>query len=199
MGTLALIEDIRSKRDVEGAQKALYAMAREALLARLTEKIPPRLRPRMDAEDVIQAAFMKAMSNLDQFQPQDENSFFAWVYRISKNLIADQNRRRSADAVHFATGDDEHGVRQSAVSARGRRAESQLQRKEWIDTILGQLATKEAEVIRLRWLDGRSFEEIAAAWKKTPGAVQRFHSRAWQRFRELAGRDEELEERGEAT
>jgi RNA polymerase sigma-70 factor, ECF subfamily len=186
-----LLADIRAGRNVAAAKEDLYGLVREALLDRLRARIPPRLQSRMDADDVVQAAFLRALKALDSFQPRDEDSFFAWVYRIGTNLIIDQGKRKSVAAVRFARGEEEGGPRESQVGGRGRRAETQLARKEWIESMLGRLKDREAEIIRLRWLEGKSFDEIAAAWGKTPGAVQRFHSRAWERLRELAEDEEE--------
>jgi DNA-directed RNA polymerase specialized sigma24 family protein len=59
-------------------------MVRAALLQRLETKISPILRPRLDAEDVLHTAFIKALEGLESFHPRHENSFTAWVYRIAK-------------------------------------------------------------------------------------------------------------------
>ncbi|MBI4606530.1 MAG: sigma-70 family RNA polymerase sigma factor [Planctomycetes bacterium] len=190
MEALELIAQIRSGRGVKAAQDRLYGLVEGALLERLRTKIPPRLRPRMDAEDVVQIAFLKAMEALEGFEPRSADSFFAWVYRIAKNLIADQAKRRSAAAAHLVRGEETGGVRESGVPGRATRPESLVGRRELIESLLGRLDEKEAEVIRLRDLEGKTYEEIGAAWRKTPGAVQRFHSRAWQRLCAIAQRDE---------
>ncbi len=186
MKPLELIESIRCGREIKSSEGQLYALVRTALLARIDAKIPPRLRSRMDAEDVLQAAFLRALQALPTFQPRDDDSFPAWVYSIAKNLIADQGKRRSVAAVRFAQAEDQAGVRESQIAAGRQRPESVIQRREWIDSVLGQLKEKEADVIRLRWLEGYSFEEIAESWRKKAGAVQRFYARAWKRFCEIA-------------
>lgn len=187
MAILELIEKIQSGQDVKRSEEELYSLVSQALLQRLREKIPPRLNCRIDAEDVLNEAFLRALGALKRFRPSKEDSFLAWVYRIGKNLIADHNKRRSVMAVHFATEKGQRGPRESQIVPRHpRKVESELVRRDWIESILGQLQDKEAEVIRLRSLHGYSFEEIAASWQKTPGAVQRFYSRAWQRFCTLA-------------
>ncbi len=131
-------------------------------------------------------AFLRALGGLEGFQAAEDRSFYAWVYRIGKNLIADTTRRRSVAALHFAGGEDEAGPRASALPSKQGRAESYFQKRDWIETALSHLKEKEAEVIRLHWLQGYSIEEIATSWQKTPGAVRRFYSRSWERFRTLA-------------
>lgn len=46
-----------------------------------------------DAEDVTQETLARAWRHFEQFDPQ--YPFKSWVFRIAKNLLIDQNRRRS--------------------------------------------------------------------------------------------------------
>jgi len=187
MTALELIDHIRSGNNASHAQGELYSLVRHAILDHLQHKIPPAVRRRLDAEDVLQEAFTRALLAIDRFESSSEKAFYAWVYRIAKNFIADQFKRQSVLAVPF--GDDERqGPRPSQIVGRRRRAETQIQRQELVEKLLGHLKPKEAEVIRLHQLQGYSFEEIAASWNKTPGAVQRFYSRAWQTLCALAQR-----------
>jgi RNA polymerase sigma factor (sigma-70 family) len=186
MNVLDLVERIRSDRQDREAQEVLYRLVRRVLLERLRSKIPLRLQSRIDAEDVVDLAFLRALAALERFEAEDERSFYAWVYRIAKNVITDTARRHSVDVQHFATGEDERGPRASAILSKQRRAESIFQKRDWIETALSRLKEKEAEVIRLHWLEGCSMEDIASSWHKTPGAVRRFYSRSWERFRALA-------------
>lgn len=187
METLELIRRIRAGQDVRDSQEALYSRVRLVLLDRLGNRISGRVRARLDSEDVLHEAFIRAMGALDLFDPRSEEAFFAWIYTIARNLILDQSKRRSVGAVHFAAGEDEHGPRASRVEAHIRRPESLLLRREQIESLLGRLKPREAEIIRLHRLEGLSFAEIAQRWGKTPGAVQRAFSRAWRNLCVIAG------------
>lgn len=161
-------------------------------MPKIRARIPPRLRPRLDEEDVLHEAFLRAFESIHTFRPSREDSFPAWVYRIAKNLITDVSRRRSAAALHFSRDEDQKGPRASEIAPPRRPSpETRFREREWIEVVLTKLPEKEAEVIRRRSLLGSSFEEIADSWKKTPGTVQRFFSRAWHRFREIARLDSE--------
>jgi RNA polymerase sigma factor (sigma-70 family) len=186
MEALELVDRLRSSPEDRNAQEQLYLLLREDLLERLEAKIPARARPRLEAEDVLHAAFVKALEGLQGFQPRPGTSFQAWVYRIARNLILDCTRRRSAAALRLVRGDSVGGPRESAIPQREGGEEQALQRREWIEGILRLLRPPEAQVIRLRWLEGRSFEEIAAALGKSVEAVRKFHARSWSRFREIA-------------
>jgi RNA polymerase sigma factor (sigma-70 family) len=187
MTALELIEIIRSGNNASQAQGELYSLVRQAVLSHLQHKIPPAIRRRLDAEDVLQEAFTRGLRAIDRSKFDTEKAFYAWVYRIAKNFIADQFKRQSVLAVPFGD-DDRKGPRASQIVGRRRRAETQIQREDSVEALLGQLKPKEAEVIRLHQLKGNSFEEIAALWSTTPGAVQRFYSRAWQKLCALAQR-----------
>jgi len=184
--SLELVERIRSSPGDEAAKEKLYRLVQAAILEKLRAKIPPHLQPRIDAEDVLDMAFLRAIEALDKFQPAGENSFLAWVYRIAKNTIADQGRRHSVAAARFVAGDAKAGPRASAIPSRERRAESLYRKRDWIEAVLSKLKGEEAEVIRLHWLDGQSFEEIAAASGKKTETVRKFYTRSWARFREIA-------------
>jgi RNA polymerase sigma-70 factor (ECF subfamily) len=181
---------VRSGPDDRVAQEELYSMVRAALLLRLETKISPILRPRLDAEDVLHTAFIKALEGLESFHPRHENSFTAWVYRIAKNLIYNAADRRSAGAVRFHHDENGNGLHESQIVADQPGATTALRERDWIEVNLKRLLPREAEVVRLHQLRGKSYEEIAASWKSTPSAVQRLYSRAWRKLGEIAKREE---------
>jgi RNA polymerase sigma factor (sigma-70 family) len=187
MTSIELIDQIRSGQNVRAAEEALYRIVQEALVGRLEKRIPAYLRSRLDAEDTLHAAFLRAMAALSRFQPKNEHAFTAWVYQIAKNLISDAGERRSAAAVRFADRNATlGGPRVSQVLDKVTGHTASYARRELVESLLARLAPKEAEVIRLHDLQGRSYDEIAAAWQSTPAAVQRFHSRVCEKLRKLA-------------
>ena len=187
MTTLELIDRIRAGDDVQGSLEELYRRVREALLERIRGKISGRVQKRLDAEDVLHGAFLRAVGALDGFQATDDRSFFAWVYRISKNLILDTAKRRSLEALPMAHDVGDAGPRASGIAARQRGVSTEYSQREEAQALLGGLNEEDAEVIRLRIFQGLSFEAIAERWKKKPGTVRRFFSRALERLRRNVG------------
>ena len=183
MDTLQLVENVRQGEDVEASQGELYSRVRAELLHRIAAKVTHNLKARFEAEDILHEAFLRALYSIDVFRPDGDRAFYAWVYSIAKHLIIDQSRRRSAQNLRFARETGGAGPRLSGVSGGGRRPESLLERSEWVREVLGRLKESEADVIRLHQLEGKSFDEIAEASGKTPGAVQRAYSRAVASFR----------------
>ncbi len=52
-----------------------------------------------DAEDILQDVFLKIYSNIDQVK--DNDRIYAWVYRITRNSIADFFRKKR-DTIEFS-------------------------------------------------------------------------------------------------
>ena len=57
-----------------------------------------------DAEDILQDVFLKIYSNIDQVK--DNDRIYAWVYRITRNLIVDYYRKKR-DTAEFSDLADE--------------------------------------------------------------------------------------------
>ena len=189
MNALECIQNLRAGREVDRSRAALYEFVRATLLKNLHDPLGGRVQPRLDAEDVVQEATLRVFEALDGFQGSSEASFSSWVATIARNFIADQARRRSAAALRLVeesqTGASGPGSPGLAYDAHD---QSELARRDWIETTLACLKPKEAEVIRLHRLDGKSIAEIARAWQKSDEAVKRFYTRSWERFREAATR-----------
>jgi RNA polymerase sigma factor (sigma-70 family) len=186
---LELLVEIREDRDTPAAQEALYLLVRGALLEHLEKRLRGRLQPRLDAEDVLHDAFLRVLGGLVVVEFPSQKAFLAWVWRIARNLMIDQAKRRSAGALRLGgSAPGESGPDIAGISPK-RRVESTICRSDWIESVLGRMKAREAEVIRLRWLRGMTYEEIGRNWKKTPVAIKRFYMRAWERFRTLAKQD----------
>jgi len=57
-----------------------------------------------DAEDILQDVFLKIYSNINQVK--DNDRIYAWVYRITRNLIVDYYRKKR-DIAEFSDLPDE--------------------------------------------------------------------------------------------
>jgi RNA polymerase sigma-70 factor (ECF subfamily) len=189
-----LFADLRAGRDARRTQEEIYRIASARLLEPLRGKVPLRARSRMDAEDVLHEAFLRALKNLPRAHCETERELLAWIYRVARNLMTDQAKRMSARAVPFArgtTGDAAGSVpRESRIPGHESSPETALQRREVIENVLSQLRDPEAEVIRRRWLEGQNFAEIAAALRRTPKAAKGLYTRGWKKFQALARRME---------
>ena len=124
-------------------------------------------RYRLDAgtiEDLTQEAFIKAYRGLASFR--GESTFFTWLARIALNTTKTwlTERKRRIDMVSF---DDESGefdpmaTIESGDSTEGTVASRQI--GEMINRALEEMAPDLRAALTMREIDGKSYQEIAAA------------------------------------
>ena len=106
-------------------------------------------RNREDAEDMAQEAFIRAYSKLDQYNP--DLAFRPWILRIcsnrTKNLFRSRVNRRTVEEKHL----NEETVIQDAMDPDFQAVEDAL----------GTLPAKLGAPLRLKYMEGLSYEEIS--------------------------------------
>jgi RNA polymerase sigma-70 factor (ECF subfamily) len=120
-----------------------------------------------DAEEVVQAAFLKAFAALAQFQRAAK--FSTWLYRIvyntaltkkrSQPLLSDLSPILEAAADHSATADGWAAVR---------RADQQ----KYLALALARLPPEDALVLTLHYLGEQSIAEICVILGKKTSAIK---------------------------
>ncbi|MBS0208741.1 MAG: sigma-70 family RNA polymerase sigma factor [Planctomycetes bacterium] len=71
---------------------ALYAEYRPRLLRMVAFRLDPRLRGRIDPEDVVQDAYVDAARRLDAFRTSQPMSMFVWLRLILGQTLIDLHR-----------------------------------------------------------------------------------------------------------
>lgn len=132
----------------------------------------------VDAEDVVQEAFVKAYRALPRFRPGAP--FQPWVLRIVSNE-ARNHRRRHARQTRLALRE---GARRatSTVTTPESAVIDEEDRRRLADAI-SCLPPADREVIALRWFAGLSEAEMATVLDCRPGTVKSRLSRALGRLR----------------
>lgn len=131
------------------------------------------------AEDLTADVFVRAIDST-QRNAGCQESFLPWLYRIAHNLIIDYYRaciyRR-----HLSTDDVLHIPDPDAnpVWVAERAMEAEI-----IQDAMKVLTPLETEVIRLRFFDGLSFEEISNTIGKNVGATKQYRLRAIDKLQE---------------
>ena len=111
-----------------------------------------------DAEDLTQEVFFKVYRALPDFEGR--SSFKTWIYRIALNTSKNELRRRSRRPQVSETGvDDMAEFLPTAVSVESEWQKRHQQEK--LTTAMAQLREEEFEIIRLKDLEQRSYQEIA--------------------------------------
>ncbi len=116
------------------------------------------------AEDLTSEIFMKAYK---AFESYDENrSHSSWIYTIARNHLA--NHYRSAG--REVTDEDFESLPVAADDLEEQFAASEEEAR--LLKAIGQLRPKDAVLVKMKYLDGYSYEEMAAALKREKGALK---------------------------
>jgi RNA polymerase sigma-70 factor (ECF subfamily) len=126
------------------------------------------------AEEILQETWLTAVRRIRDFDP-GRGSFAGWLRGIAANCLRKEFAR------------DRHRLRQlgnqtPAVAPPDLEAR---ERAELVAQTLARLPDRYEAVLRAKYLDRDSVDEIAAAWNETPKAIESLLTRARQAFREL--------------
>jgi len=146
---------------------------------------------REDAEDVVQDAFLKAYSNLAQFQGQSK--FYTWLVRIAVNEALMKLRRRRPErtvSLDEEVKTDEDSVPREVAdwSPNPEQQYSQAELREILSKTIQGLPPGFRTVFVLRDVEGLSTEETAEALDLSIPAVKSRLLRARLQLRERLSR-----------
>lgn len=138
-------------------------------------------------EDVIQEVFLKIYRNLNDFD--SDLQFSSWAYRIAHNEAVNYLRKnRNKATVPLEQDDDDVGslieVLEADVDVVDDASRRELQRT--VREVLWGLPTKYREVLVLRFLEEKDYNEISDILKKPQGTVGTLLNRAKEQFRKAA-------------
>jgi len=125
---------------------------------------------RAEAEDITSEVFERALTNLSRFEWRGA-PFAAWLYRIAANALADRRRQTARDS-------DEP----PPDLPDGREAK-EIERRAMLFQLVERLPGLQRQVIEMRFIDGKSIREIAAALDRSDGAVKQLQLRALENLR----------------
>jgi RNA polymerase sigma-70 factor (ECF subfamily) len=130
-----------------------------------------------DAEDIVAETFQRLLLALQHGNgPRDHLA--AYLYRIAHNLVVDRYRRNprpeaELDEALEAADDD------PAEAAARRIAQAHARSALW------KLTADQRQVILLKYFEGLSNEEVAAALDKPVGAIKSLQHRALDSMRRI--------------
>ena len=130
---------------------------------------------RDDAEDALQATFLRAYRSLGKYQERDK--FSAWLYRILVNQCRSLASRRSQRDRVF--------VREEAVllNAPDRRPVWTGEDEEFVQRVLAELDPLLREAFLLKYVEELSYEEMSALTGVGVSALKMRVKRACDRLR----------------
>lgn len=155
------------------AFEALY----QRYFKRIYHFVEKRLNVRADAEETTQEVFINVFSSIDSYR--GEAPLAAWIFGITRRVIAARFKRKQHPMVPLADDDLEAGAQYAQLSPSAELLPDPLQLYE-LQERMGRMAstletrlTKEQQLLfRLHHLDERPISEIAAALDKSEDAVK---------------------------
>ena len=117
------------------------------------------------AADVTQQVFVKLMTRIGQFRGNSE--FTTWLHRLVVNCCLDERRkqRRFVPLAEFGLVKTNHSERSQATAYARRELAGQVQ------AAIAELKPKMRWPILLKYIEGLSYEEIAAVLGCSKGTV----------------------------
>lgn len=187
---------VRTIRGDRGALAELFQLYRPRLKRVVQFRLHPRLQGRIDPDDVLQDAWMRAEQRIGSFMTEASLSCFIWFRMIVSQALIDLHRRHigaekrdarrecSADGHWTATSTTNSlsfhlAARLPSPSSAAAKAES----AEMLDRALAELSDLDREVLVLRHFEELTNSEAALVLGITEQAASMRYVRALERLR----------------
>jgi len=170
---------------------------REPLLRIVQFRMNPRLRGRLDADDIVQDAFIEATSRFQDFVDNQEMPFFLWLRFITVQKL--QQKHRHHLGVQARSAGREISIyskpqpqatsavlaahllgKQTSPSLAAMRAEA----TDKVEEVLNGMNELDREILALRRFERLKNHEVAAMLNISTTAASNRYIRALQRLRQ---------------
>jgi RNA polymerase sigma-70 factor (ECF subfamily) len=144
------------------------------------------------AEDVVQETFLNAYKSLNAFDP--DMKFSSWIYRIARNETVDLLRKNSngKKVISLDNGSEDDlqliDVLKSDIDVLKDIKTKEI--KEKVRAIVQTMPAEYRDVLILRYMEEKSYDEIGDILKKPSGTVAILISRAKSYFKDVAAKFE---------
>ena len=145
---------------------------------RLLHFILRRIEKEEDAEEILQDTFISALDSLPLFRKQ--SSFYTWLCAIAKHETADFYRRKKLKTIVFSRFPQLEKIVSQALSPDAALEAKELE--EEVVQCFKSLSEGYSRILRLKYIDGLSYRQIAKKLKKPVKAVESKVFRARKAF-----------------
>jgi RNA polymerase sigma-70 factor (ECF subfamily) len=179
-----------------GSREALgqaLETCRNYLLLIAGRQLDPDLHAKGGASDLVQETFLEAQRDFARFQGTSEGELLAWLRQILLNNVGNFTRRYRGTGKR-AVGREVVIPAEDSAAAPGAVLPDPLltpsseaverEQAEAVQRALGRLPEEYRRAIVLRYVEGRSFEDIGQRLGRSPDAARKLWSRAMERLRQ---------------
>lgn len=138
-----------------------------------------------DAEDILQDVFIKVYLNLNDFNA--DLKFSSWIYRITHNQVISSHRKLKARPEGYAVDIEDKAALNLAADIDIEAGADLAIMKQNITKVLNGLDQKYRDILILKFLEERNYQEISDIIRKPAGTVASMINKAKSEFKkELA-------------
>ncbi len=128
------------------------------------------------AEEVVQDVFLKVWKNIKSFDTSKK--FSSWIYAIAHNEATSLFRKFRSRGLHNQVDILNHESELTTSFGEITEQFSVEERKNILEKALAEMPFKYKEVLILRYIEDKSYEEISSIIKKPEGTVATLINRA---------------------
>jgi len=169
----------------------LFEDHRARLLAMVRRRIDPALAARVDPEEVLAEAFLRAVDRWSDYDPQ-AISTYTWLYRIVLDCLIEAWRKANAAgrSIQREVPWPERSSVQLGLGLVGSttspsEAFARAELRERINWAVQQLKPDDREILGMRHFDELSYQDVAAVLGISPDAAMQRYARALRRLQRL--------------
>lgn len=120
---------------------------------------------RPEVEEHVQQAFVKVFTSLARYRGGEDNSFAAWITRITVNICYDEFRRkqRRGQSLFTEMTNDEIDYVETIVDGRERTAEQQFAASEIANRVLNSLDPLDRVAMTMVYSEDRPLADVATS------------------------------------
>jgi RNA polymerase sigma factor (sigma-70 family) len=140
----------------------------------------------LSVEDLVQDVVLKMFQRLPSYQVRPGIDFSHWLSRLAVNTCLDALRAQERRNRRERVSPGQQRLLEALVEDRAQGAEEAFAARELVERLLGSLPPRDALLLTLLDLEGRSLPEVAltTGWNRTLIKVRAFRAR--RRLRALA-------------
>lgn len=188
------------RRVKQGDQQALaemFSTHRDRLWRIINFRLDSRLLGRVDADDVLQEAYLAASQRIEHFVDDNAQSFFIWLRLIANQTLIDVHRRHLGAKMRDANRDmsiHAHYAQATSMSIASQllgnfTSPSQVAMRDEVanqlDQAIESMAPIDREVLALRHFEELSNSEVAEVLDIQQKAASIRYVRALKRLKEV--------------
>jgi RNA polymerase sigma factor (sigma-70 family) len=167
-------EDSALIRQALACDQNAFRKLRLKYYAPISKLIGRMIRNREEVEDLTQEAFIKAFTSLASFN--EEYSFSTWLYKIATNNAIDHVRKRKLQTFSInqpiESDESDYSFELPDMEPEPDQELITAQRKKMLDDAMDSLPAKYRQVILMRHVEEKEYQEIAKTLKLPLGTVK---------------------------